>query len=149
MNSKRNILIASLGLAVSLSACAAQKQQGEERTALSAQKGPVEIFLEGCKTELNTYCKDVTPGEGRLLACIFAHEDKLSRRCEYALYEAANRLERIVSAFSYAANECHDDIVEYCSDVEPGEGRILGCLNAHESKVSKRCDQALEDVGLK
>ncbi len=27
-----------------------------------AQKGPVETALEGCKDDLETYCKNVTPG---------------------------------------------------------------------------------------
>ncbi len=35
---------------------------------------------KGCEKELVTYCKDVTPGEGRVLACLFAHGDKLSGR---------------------------------------------------------------------
>jgi hypothetical protein len=38
-----------------------------------AQKGPVDTAMEGCKTELNTYCKNVTAGEGRLLACLYAY----------------------------------------------------------------------------
>ena len=29
-----------------------------------AQKGPLETAVEGCKKELDTYCKAVTPGEG-------------------------------------------------------------------------------------
>ena len=35
--------------------------------AVAQQKGPVEKVLEGCSTEFETYCKNVTPGEGRLL----------------------------------------------------------------------------------
>ena len=62
----------------------------------AAEKGPVETVLKGCKTELETYCKDVTPGEGRILACLYAHGDKLSGRCEFALYDAAAQLERAV-----------------------------------------------------
>ncbi len=147
MKSKFNVFMAALGLVISMSACAAQN--GNKTTALSEQKGPVETFMEGCKTELNTYCKNVTPGEGRLLACIFAHEDKLSARCDYALYDAANQLERAVAALSYAANECDDDLVKFCSDIEPGEGRILNCLKQNEKQLSKRCTQALHDVGLK
>ena len=111
-------------------------------------KGPVDTFLEGCKVELESYCKEVTPGEGRLLACIFAYEDKLSSRCEYALYDSAAQLERAVSALTYVANECDEDLAKHCAEVEPGEGRLLGCLEKHEKKVSERCHQALEDVGL-
>ena len=43
------------------------------------------------EAELETYCKDVTPGDGRILACLYAHGDKLSGQCEYALYDAAEQ----------------------------------------------------------
>jgi len=49
---------------------------------------------EWLQTEIETYCKAVTPGEGRILACLYAYQDKLSGKCEYALYNAAVRLER-------------------------------------------------------
>ena len=114
-----------------------------------AQKGPVETATEGCKKELDTYCKTVTPGEGRILACLYAYEDKLSGKCVYALYDAANQLERTVMALRYLANECKSDIASLCADTEPGEGRILKCLDKNQAKVSSRCKQAAKDVGLK
>ena len=117
--------------------------------ALAADKGPVETVLDGCQKEFETYCKNVTPGEGRLLACLFAYEDKLSPRCEYSLYDAAAQLERAVTALTYVANECKDDLKAYCSAIQPGEGRLLTCLDKQQSKISKRCSQALKDVGIK
>ena len=109
----------------------------------------VQNVVEGCKTELTTYCKDVTPGEGRVLACLFAHGDKLSGRCEYALYDTAAQLERFVAALSYVVNECKDDLVELCGDVQAGEGRLYECLEKNDKKVSNRCKQAMKDVELK
>jgi hypothetical protein len=114
-----------------------------------AQKGPVETAMEGRRQELDTYCKGVTPGEGRLLACLYAFEDKLSGRCLYALYDAANQLEWAVMALRYLANECKGDVTSLCADTMPGEGRILKCLENNEAKVSSRCKQAAKDVGLK
>jgi hypothetical protein len=126
-------------------------------TVAAGQKGPVEAMAEGlietvatgCEKELLAYCKDVTPGEGRILACLYAHEDKLSGQCEYALFDAASQLERAVSALSYVANECGDDLDAFCTDVPAGGGRLLDCLNNNEKKVSSRCKQALKDTGLK
>jgi hypothetical protein len=117
--------------------------------AIAPTKGPVEIVEDGCKAELDTYCKSVTQGEGRVLACLYAYSDKLSNRCEYALYEAVSQLQRAVEALSYTATECRDDLKTYCSDVQPGEGRLLQCLDKNKDKVSKRCTQALKDTGLK
>ena len=106
----------------------------------------LEEVAKGCEQELKTYCSEVTPGEGRVLACLYAHGDKLSGRCEYALYDAAVQLERAVAALTYVANECDADIEEHCASVEVGEGRVVQCLK--KSKISKRCGQALADVGL-
>ena len=115
-------------------------------SALAAE-GIVETVKEGCKQELETYCKDVTPGEGRVLACLYAREDKLSSRCEYALYDAAAQLERAVAALTYLANECREDLKTFCSGIKPGEGRLLQCIDKNKEKISSRCKQAIKDVG--
>lgn len=115
----------------------------------SAQQNLVETVAKGCETELKTYCKGVTPGEGRILSCLYAYGDKLSGQCEFALYDAAAQLERFVAGLSYVANECDEDIDKFCADVQAGEGRILACLEAQGTKIQGRCDQALKDVGLK
>ncbi len=114
-----------------------------------AQDGVVQTVTEGCSKEINVYCKNVTPGEGRLLACLYAYGDKLSNRCEFALYDASVQLERAVNALSYVANECRSDLSAYCSAVESGEGRLLDCLERNQKKVGKRCTQAIRDVGLR
>ena len=118
-------------------------------TIASAQQDIVETVATGCETELKTYCKGVTPGEGRILSCLYAYGDKLSGQCEFALYDAAAQLERFVAALSYVANECGDDIDKFCANVEMGEGRILACLESQGSKIQQRCDTALKEVGLK
>jgi len=107
----------------------------------------IEQVAKGCDKEITTYCKGVTPGEGRVLACLYAYEDKLSGKCEYALYDAAVQLERVVNALAYTANECGKDLDAYCANIQPGQGRLLDCLNKNE--ISKRCTQALKDTGLK
>jgi hypothetical protein len=116
---------------------------------LGAQESLIETVANGCKTEIESYCKDVTPGEGRILACLYAHQDKLSGKCEYALYDASARLERAVAALTYLANECAADLAEHCSGVEAGEGRLLECLKKNEAKLSGRCKGAFQDVGAR
>jgi hypothetical protein len=111
-----------------------------------ASGDPLQTFAEGCEKELTTYCKDVTPGEGRLLACLYAHGDKVSIKCEFAVYDAAVQLERAINTLAYVAGECRDDLYRLCGDVAPGEGRLLSCLDAKEEKVSARCKQAIKEV---
>jgi hypothetical protein len=118
-------------------------------TSATAGQSLVDTVANGCKVEIEKYCAQVTPGQGRVLACLYAHEDKLSSKCEYALYDAAVQLERAVAALSYVANECDEDLDNYCASIAPGKGRLLDCLKKHDKQVSKRCKQAVKDVGLK
>ena len=118
-------------------------------TGVNAEQGLVETVANGCEIEIEKYCSQVTPGQGRILACLYAHEDKLSAKCEYALYDAAAQLERAVAALSYVANECNEDLDKFCESIEPGKERLLDCLDKHDKQVSKRCKQAIKDVGVK
>jgi hypothetical protein len=115
----------------------------------SGLQGALDTFSAGCQQELVTFCKDVTPGEGRIIACLYAFQDKLSPRCEYALYDSVSQLDRTLTNLSYVVGECRDDLKKSCADVKPGEGRLLDCLNKNEAKVSGRCNSALKDSGLK
>ena len=120
---------------------------------ITSNAGAVENLIESaakaCEKELKSYCSDITPGEGRILACMYAHNDKISGRCEYALYDAAAQLERFISALSYVVNECEDDLDKYCGSVMAGEGRLAACLlDKNKDKISKRCKQAMKDVDM-
>jgi len=107
---------------------------------------PVEKVMEGCGPEIEKYCSQVSPGEGRLLACFYAHEDKLSTRCVHTLYDAAVALEQAVNDLAYLARSCEADIDEFCADIEPGEGRILNCLSSAGDSLSETCATAFGDV---
>lgn len=113
-----------------------------------AEEGIIDRMVEGCETEIETYCSQVTPGEGRMLACFYAHGDKISARCEYALYEGAAELEEFIDALSLVATECHDELLEFCGEVEIGEGRVGTCLLEHKNEVSEPCAQAIVDTEL-
>lgn len=116
----------------------------------TATAGDIVTDIEqGCAVEIEQFCSQVTPGEGRLLACFFAHEDKISGKCQYALYTAAAELEQAATALSYVASQCEDDIMAHCADVQLGEGRVLDCLDANSENVSEACQQAVSDVFVK
>jgi hypothetical protein len=116
----------------------------------SAIENLIKSVATGCEKELTSYCSKVTPGEGRILACLYAHNDKISGKCEYALYDAAAQLERFVATLSYVVNECEDDLQKYCGSVRAGQGRLAECLLVNnKDKISERCNQAIKDVDLK
>ena len=116
-------------------------------TTASAQSVREQVE-RGCKQEIQGFCSNVTPGQGRVLACLYAHSDKLSGQCEFALYDASVRLERAVSALTYVAKECDDDIDKMCANVEAGEGRVINCLKSNADAISRTCKRAMTDVGL-
>jgi Cysteine rich repeat len=126
---------------------AAQTPAQEVTAAMQGQLSAQ--VLEGCSSELAQYCANVTPGEGRLLACLYAHGDKLPGQCDHALYDAAARLERAVGAVTYIAAECRRELDTYCANVEVGEGRVAQCLKDHTIELSPACDRALTAVGAK
>ena len=111
-----------------------------------AQESLVEHLVKACETELTSFCSQVTPGDGRLLHCMAAHEDKVSGQCQYAFYQAAAILEQIATATAYLASQCATDIETHCNDVAMGEGRILACLADNEAEVSDACNQAISDT---
>jgi len=80
-------------VAATMAAPALAQTPAEDVTAAMQGQLAAEVLV-GCNAELRQHCADVTPGEGRLLACLFAYDDKLSGQCEFALYHAAVRLER-------------------------------------------------------
>jgi hypothetical protein len=129
--------------------------------AQATGQGPLEKFYEqqsekletACQGELNQYCRTVTPGAARGLACIYAHNDKLSRRCEDALYSSADELQNAMDNLNKFLEACQNDIMSYCSQIVVGEGRVLACLEKNKDKVSAKCNQIrgldLENLGRK
>jgi hypothetical protein len=115
-------------------------------TSAAAQESLLEYVVGACEEDLQQYCSQVTPGEGRLLHCVAAHEDKLSGQCEYALYQAASLLEQLTVAIAYFAQSCETEIQTLCSDVEAGEGRILACLENNSEQLGETCKKAIADT---
>jgi hypothetical protein len=117
-------------------------------TPVVAQDSLLEYVVTSCEADLEQYCSQVTPGEGRLLHCVAAHEDKLSGQCSYALYQAASLLEQLSVAIAYVAQSCETEIETLCGDVKAGEGRILACLEENGESLGDPCKKAItETVG--
>ena len=114
-----------------------------------AEDSVADKVKKACNKELSTFCKGVVPGEGRILACLYAFEDKVSDACEYAVYDAAAQLEQAATALKFAASQCRADLEKFCGNVQPGQGRALACLNKNEKDVSQTCKDALKQTGLK
>jgi Golgi apparatus protein 1 len=127
---------------LSLFACIALLVSGP----VAAQEELLDYLATECEADLEQFCSTVNPGEGRILHCVAAHEDQLSGQCTYALYQAATLLDQMAAALSYVAQSCAEDIKAQCSDVQPGEGRLLSCLESKREAVSPACTKAMADT---
>ncbi len=112
----------------------------------TAQETLVDHLLAACEADIENFCSQVTPGNGRLLHCMAAHEDKISGQCGYALYQAATVLEQLAAAMVYVAEQCMTEIKTICSDVVLGEGMLPACLAEHDADVSDGCKRAIADT---
>lgn len=112
----------------------------------TAQESLLEYVIDACAGDLEQYCSTVTPGDGRVMHCIAAHEDKLSGECEVALYEAASLLQELTLAIVYVASSCETEIETLCGDVVGGEGRILTCLTEKVDELGESCSDAIVDA---
>lgn len=54
--------------------------------------------------------------------------------------------DKLAARISKLENVCGDDIKKFCSNVTPGEGRILYCMHAYEDQISDKCDFELEET---
>ncbi len=116
--------------------------------ALLLEASPVQAFdLDNvkykCATEFKTLCKDVVPGQGRLLACLYVYDDKLSDQCAAAVYDASELLEQVFEALRNFTAQCRHDAQRFCPGVKPGRGRIQACLSEREEALTKSCRDAL------
>jgi len=113
---------------------------------VTTERLAAQSIFESCETELNAYCSQVIPGYGRMLACFYAHEDKLSDSCDAAMEDQANLLDSFFESMRYALDQCADDIPRHCPDVKYGGGRILSCLDEKTSLLTDGCKTVIEEM---
>jgi len=124
---------------------AAVGQSQQLATRLDAAVKKVEA---ACSDDLKKYCSTVTPGEGRLILCMQAHEDKVSEKCDFALFEASRKIDRALDRIDRAADICWGDIEKHCSNIPEGGGRILQCLAGQKTSLTPACQTELGKLSL-
>ena len=95
-----------------------------------------------CRTELQKFCSTVTPGEGRLLLCMEAHEDKLGNQCELALVEASRNVRQTMRRIERVADACGSDIQAHCV----GSASIAQCMSEKRAMLSPACQAAAAEL---
>jgi len=107
-----------------------QKQQMRSRISSAVQR-----IQDACREELQNFCSTVTPGEGRILLCMQAHEDKLGNQCELALFDASRNIRQAIHHVEQVAEACWTDIQTHCV----GAGSIAQCMRENMAQLSPGC----------
>jgi Cysteine rich repeat len=142
-------LLAALGvlsLLAILSVGSASAQADIAKTIQDKLNAEAAKLEQSCAGDIKKYCSDVTPGEGRILYCMQAHEDKISTKCAYDLEEAAADVQLHADNLKEAVAACKAEISGVCGKIQPGQGRIAACLFANRSTASKACGDVLGKI---
>jgi hypothetical protein len=89
-----------------------------------------------CQADLEKFCKDVQPGEGRILACMKSHETDVSPKC-------AKHMKAVEAQVKHVAEACKPDVEKFCFDTPVGKGGVVGCLKQHADELSPDCKTAI------
>jgi Cysteine rich repeat len=135
-----------LPLLAILSAGAVSAQTDLGKTIQDKLAARVAKLESACAKDIKKYCKTVTPGEGRLIYCMEAHEDKISTQCAFELEDAATNVQTAADALKDAVIACKAEITGVCAKVLPGQGRIAACLLSNKSTASAGCAEAVQKI---
>ena len=135
-----------LSLLVILSVGSASAQTNLGKTIVDKLAAKIAKLENACAGDIKKYCRSVTPGEGRMIYCMQAHEDKISPKCAYELGEAAGSVQATSDLLKDGVIACKAEISGVCGKILPGQGRIAACLIANKSTASKDCADAIQKV---
>jgi hypothetical protein len=143
---KKNIPL-MLALLFSVSSYA---EQAGKPLAEKLQEGDLVITssVRGCDEDIKQHCDGLGDNADKVFMCLAAYEEQLGPDCKQGILEAALSIKMGAAALDYSISACEADADKHCLDVQPGEGRIVSCIKANESRVSKECITALKETGL-
>ena len=116
--------------------------------ALSKDNSVINTSVRACEKDVNQHCSGLGQNATKVFMCLMAYEEQLSPACRKGVMETAMSIKVGSEAIDYSLRACEADVDGYCRDVVPGEGRVVSCIKANESRVSKDCIAALKDTGL-
>ena len=102
----------------------------------------VEMIEGACATDVRNFCGNVTRGEGRLVLCMQAYDDQLSKRCQFSLYRVSRNLGSVLGRVDRIADACWNDIQEKCGDAD----KIGQCVMEKRTSLSQPCQTVVNEL---
>ncbi|ADP69519.1 PRC-barrel domain protein [Rhodomicrobium vannielii ATCC 17100] len=103
--------------------------RSELRDRVAMAMGRVE---DACGDDIDRFCGEVTPGRGRIAACMEAYSDQLSRRCRFTLRRVSGYMQ---TAVRDVADSCRTAIRTQCGDAENRDA----CMGQKVSSLPPSC----------
>ena len=92
-----------------------------------------------CAETVTKFCKDVTPGIGRIMKCLAEHRDDQSIPCKDWLAEQNKSLKDLNTA-------CPEEIVRLCN-IDPADSvRLYLCLESNYAALKSDCREKLRQI---
>jgi hypothetical protein len=119
---------------------AANNMTGNAAGMAGSDKSAMDTALGkgACSNDVQQFCNSITPGQGRVAACLHSHNDAISSTCQTQLKTAANEFKTMRKA-------CKNDVQKYCKGAEAGNGGVMSCLKQHEDQLSSSCKSDTEN----
>ena len=109
----------------------------------AAAQAPGGALQQDCGADVQRFCRAITPGEGRVVACLISHSDKIAPRCRLTAFLAGKALADNLVRLDRLAFDCGADIKSLCFNIHPGGGRVYDCLRKNRAKLLPSCRQAM------
>ena len=109
----------------------------------AAAQAPGRALQQDCVADVQRFCRAITPGEGRVVACLISHSDKIAPRCRLTAFLAGKALADSLIRLDRLAFDCGADIKSLCFNIHPGGGRVYDCLRKNRAKLLPSCRQAM------
>ena len=108
----------------------------------------LKLVGDACSKEINTFCTTVPLGEFRIYDCLKTHEGEVSELCATAMVTGRSAVEKALGDVNFFGAQCGPDMKDRCPEVEIGSGHVLSCLKTKIRTVTRRCVDAMLEVGL-
>jgi len=98
---------------------------------------------EVCAEDVRQFCSDVKPGSRRVAECLEANRPRVSAACGARLDASHQKAKALIEEFG---RSCRMDVDRFCPGVDPGGGRVLGCLRQHQPELSPPCQGEMNRI---
>jgi hypothetical protein len=98
---------------------------------------------EVCADDIRQFCPDVKPGSSRVVECLQKNKARVSSACSARLDASHQKANALIEEFG---RSCRRDVDRFCPGVDPGGGRVLGCLRQHQPELSPPCQGEMNRI---